>query len=64
VSDFLDDFDVKTVHEAPAYAMQMMVAVFDFPAKAASSPQPDHVPELAVDYVRGHPPDEVQSGAG
>jgi hypothetical protein len=33
--------------------MQMMVAVFDFPGKAASAAQPDHVPELAVDYVRG-----------
>ena len=33
--------------------MQMMVAVFDFPDKAASAPQPDHVPELAVDYVQG-----------
>ena len=31
----------------------MMVAVFDFPDKAALSPQPDHVPELAVDRVRG-----------
>jgi hypothetical protein len=36
--------------------MQMMVAVFDFPAKAAAAPEPDHVPELAVDYVRGRPP--------
>jgi hypothetical protein len=35
--------------------MQMMVAVFDFPAKAASAPA-DHVPELAVDYVRGTAP--------
>jgi hypothetical protein len=34
----------------------MMLAVFDFPAKAASAPQPDHVPELAVDYVRGRAP--------
>jgi glycosyl hydrolase family 16 len=51
--DFLvDDQHVKTVHQAPDYPMQMMVAVFDFPAKAASAP-PDHVPELAVDYVRG-----------
>jgi hypothetical protein len=40
---------VKTVHQAPDYPMQMMVAVFDFPAKGAS----DHVPELAVDLVRG-----------
>jgi hypothetical protein len=54
--DFLIDGEhVKTVHQAPDYPMQMMVAVFDFPAKAASSWQPDHVPELAVDYVRGRP---------
>ena len=54
--DFLvDGQHVKTVHQAPDYPMQMMVAVFDFPAKAASAPQPDHVPELAVDFVRGRP---------
>jgi Glycosyl hydrolases family 16 len=53
--DFLVDGEhVKTVHEAPAYPMQMMVAVFDFPEKADSAP-PDHVPELAVDRVRGGP---------
>jgi hypothetical protein len=53
--DFLVDGEqVKTVHQAPAYSMQMMVAVFDFPDKAASAP-PDHVPELAVDSVRGGP---------
>ena len=52
--DFLvDDQHVKAVHQAPDYPMQMMVAVFDFPAKAASAPS-DHVPELAVDWVRGN----------
>ena len=35
--------------------MQMMIAVFDFPARAGSAREPDHVPELAVDYVRGRP---------
>jgi hypothetical protein len=51
--DFLIDGEpVKTVHQAPDYPMQMMVAVFDFPAKQVSAP-PDHVPALAVDYVRG-----------
>jgi Glycosyl hydrolases family 16 len=55
--DFLIDGEhVKTVEQAPDYPMQMMVAVFDFPAKAASSPQPEHVPELAVDYARVSPP--------
>ena len=54
--DFLvDGQQVRTVRQAPDYAMQMMVAVFDFPEKAALAPQPDHVPELAVDYVRGKP---------
>jgi hypothetical protein len=30
--------------------MQLMVAVFDFPEKAGPA---DHVPLLAVDWVRG-----------
>jgi Glycosyl hydrolases family 16 len=48
--DFLiDGRHVKTVDQAPDYPMQMLVAVFDFPEKRSS----DHVPELAVDYVRG-----------
>ena len=48
--DFLVDGEhVKTVHEAPDYPMQMMVAVFDFPEKGG----PEHVPALAVDLVRG-----------
>lgn len=58
VDFFIDGQHMKTVHQAPDYAMQMMVAVFDFPGKAALAPQPDHVPELAVDYVRGHPPSD------
>src|SRR5919109_1296615 len=45
--DFLIDGEhVKTVDQAPDYPMQMMVAVFDFPDKAARGD--DHVPELAV----------------
>ena len=54
--DFLvDGRHVKTVDQAPDYPMQMMVAVFDFPDKAGAGLQPDHVPQLAVDYVRGRP---------
>lgn len=52
VDYFVDTEHVKTVHQAPDYPMQMMVAVFDFP----ESPGPaDHVPQLAVDCVRGLP---------
>ena len=51
--DFLIDGEhVKSVDQAPDYPMQMMVAVFDVPAKAGSSLPPDPVPELAVDWVR------------
>jgi hypothetical protein len=51
--DFLVDGEpVRTVHQAPDYPMQMMIAVFDFPAKADDSTT-DHVPLLAVDRVRG-----------
>ena len=49
VDFMIDGRYVKTVHQAPDYPMQMMVAVFEFPAKGPS----DHVPELAVDSVRG-----------
>jgi hypothetical protein len=54
--DFLvDGRPVRSVGQAPDYPMQMMVAVFDFPDKAAGAP-PRHVPVLAVDWVRGGPP--------
>jgi CTP:molybdopterin cytidylyltransferase MocA len=52
VDHFVDDEHVKTVHQAPDYPLQMMVAVFDFPENAGP---PDHVPLLAVDRVRGVP---------
>jgi glycosyl hydrolase family 16 len=52
--DFLVNGEhVRTVHQALAYPMQMMVAVFDFPDRDARSEHADHVPQLAVDYVRG-----------
>ena len=51
VEFFVDGQNLRTVPQAPDYPMQMMVAVFDFPAKAEAA-QGDHVPLLAVDYVR------------
>jgi hypothetical protein len=55
VDILVDGERVKTVHEAPDYPMQMMVALFDFPDKADLATEPDHVPELAVDHIRGDP---------
>jgi hypothetical protein len=51
--DFLVDGErVRTVHQAPDYPMQMMIAVFDFPAKGDAATG-EHVPLLAVDHVAG-----------
>jgi hypothetical protein len=60
----IDGRRVRTVHKAPDYPMQMMVAVFDFPDRAAASSDPDHVPEFALDYVRGGPSAVVVSPPG
>jgi Glycosyl hydrolases family 16 len=49
----VDGEHIRTVHQAPAYPMQMMVAVFDFPQRDGAGAHADHVPRLAVDYVRG-----------
>jgi hypothetical protein len=51
VEFFVDGRSVRSVDQAPDYPMQIMVAVFDFPDKADAAPA-DHVPLLAVDYVR------------
>ena len=52
--DFLVDGEhVRTVEQDPAYPMQMIVAVFDFPEHDGAAEHADHVPLLAVDYVRG-----------
>ena len=50
VDFFLDGEHVRTVEQAPDYPMQMMIGVFDFPEKPGP---PGHVPELALDWVRG-----------
>ena len=50
---FVDGQPTKTVHQAPDYPMQMMVAVFDFPDKAGAPAEPTPTPLFAVDYVRG-----------
>ncbi|MEV7396756.1 glycoside hydrolase family 16 protein [Aeromicrobium sp. NPDC092404] len=51
--DFLlDDEVVRSSQQSPAYPMQMMIAVFDFPEPGADA---THVPVLAVDGVRADP---------
>jgi hypothetical protein len=51
--DFLVDGEhVKTAEQAPAYPLEIIVAVFDFPEHGQAAEHADHVPLLAVDYVR------------
>ena len=47
---------VRRLDQAPDYPMQLMLGVFDFPAKAVGgAPGTEVVPELLVSHVRGHP---------
>jgi beta-glucanase (GH16 family) len=52
VDFFVDGDHVRTVEQAPDYPMQMMIGVFDFPARSAAAVNADHVPLFAIDYVR------------
>lgn len=46
---------VRKIDQAPDYAVQLMIGVFDFPAKS-NGRDDDAVPELVVSHVRGRPP--------
>jgi len=50
----IDGRVVRRLDQAPDYPMQLMIAVFDFPARAVDGGKPA-VPELIVSYVRGRP---------
>jgi hypothetical protein len=45
----IDGEPVRAVDQAPAYPLQAMVAVFDFPEKGA----PERDPLFAIDWIRG-----------
>lgn len=51
VSFFVDGRPIRDVAQSPGYPMQAMIAVFDFPADDGD---PDVVPELVIDHVRGY----------
>ncbi len=49
----VDGEAVRSTPRPPAYPLQLMVAVFDFPENSVGGD--DHlVPELVVDHIRGH----------
>jgi beta-glucanase (GH16 family) len=51
----VDEVPVRSVEQSPSYPMQLMIGVFDFPARDPSGDWADHVPELVVSSVKGSP---------
>jgi Glycosyl hydrolases family 16 len=51
----VDGAVVRRLDQAPDYPMQLMIGVFDFPAKAAADDVAVPVPRLVVSEVRGQP---------
>ena len=50
---FVDGEPVRGCRRPPAYPMQMMIAVFDFPERSTGD-NAGAVPEFVVDYLRGY----------
>jgi beta-glucanase (GH16 family) len=50
VEFFVDGEPVKSVEQSPAYPMQLMLGIYEFPGDAGSDAYPK---ELVVDWVRG-----------
>jgi hypothetical protein len=48
---------VRAVGQAPDYPVQLMLGVFDFPAKGDPSHETPPTPEMVVSHVAGHPLD-------
>ena len=51
----VDEVPVRRIDQSPNYPMQLMIGVFDFPARDPSGVWADHVPELVVSSVKGSP---------
>jgi hypothetical protein len=52
---FIDHEPIKTVNQSPAYPMQLMLNVYEFPPDATGpSPSSSYPKVFTVDYVRGY----------
>ena len=52
VTFYLDGHEVKRVDQSPAYPMQLMLNIYEFPGEAQTASA--YPKELVVDYVRGY----------
>jgi Glycosyl hydrolases family 16 len=60
VAFFVDHRLVKTVEQSPAYPMQLMLNIYEFPDEAeATRPAHPYPKQFVVDYVRGYRPTAV-----
>ena len=46
---------MRRIDQSPNYPTQLMIGLFDFPARDPSGVWADHVPELVVSSVKGSP---------
>jgi hypothetical protein len=51
---FVDGDAVKMVAQSPAYPLQLMLGIYEFPQEPGDEPAADYPKEFVVDYVRGY----------
>jgi hypothetical protein len=56
VEFFVDGAPVKRVEQSPAYPMQLMLGIYEFPPAGVDREAGEYPKELVVDYVRGYAP--------
>ena len=55
VAFFIDGEHIKTVHQSPAYPMQVMLGIYEFPGVAGGETSTTPYPkQFTVDYLRGY----------
>jgi hypothetical protein len=55
VAFYVDDERLKTVDQSPAYPMQLMLGIYEFPPAKGQEPKEDSYPKsFVVDFVRGY----------
>jgi Glycosyl hydrolases family 16 len=56
VAFFVDHQLVKTVEQSPAYPMQLMLGIYEFPDTDGGRPARPYPKQFVVDYLRGYRP--------
>jgi hypothetical protein len=51
---FVDGEALTTVAQSPAYPMQLMLSIYEFPPREDDEPPQRYLNMFEVDYVRGH----------